>query len=110
MSSLATRKLPHNAPQRAMRAVARRYSAAIKRRGRQATTPPRCGGRNRRYTIHSATGRNGHKAPRETSNLRGAFSFLKYAESLEYDTRFDTYALDRIKPVLLSCVACLPPL
>ena len=27
MSSLAIRKLPHNAPQRAMRAVARRYAA-----------------------------------------------------------------------------------
>jgi len=39
MSSLAIRKLPHNAPQRAMRAVARRYAAAIERRGRQATTP-----------------------------------------------------------------------
>ena len=39
MSSLAIRKLPHNAPQRAMRAVARRYAAAIERRGRPATTP-----------------------------------------------------------------------
>ena len=66
------------------------------------SAPPRCGGRNRRYTITPLPAGMATRPRARLPTCTGFSRFAECAESLESDTGFDTYALDRIKPVSVA--------